>query len=327
MRFPLLFIALIGVLSGARAQEPKDTPLFLGAGVRVEHHPNDFPEYKLYAPETSEVCAPEDMGNSCGRVWWNSPQQPVLGKRYVTQMPAMIRLRGPGRDIWWLPFAHCMVDNEERKKRSASPPGVQCTTVLKRPEERMEWAIGGTAEGIDHAVPGTYTGIIPLTVTTHGNRWELDIPVTYTLHEMQDDCRIGFTRDGIPSEFKFSEDGVLKNSVHPVTYDITFDAWLCTRPGKGAVKEFRWEIRDLGPPGDQRGNPSFKVDFKPFDTGTGQSFEGRLEKSKSGTGYTWDCTPASSDRTPVTVTVEASGFQDLEPGIYKRNLRLMFSCL
>ena len=198
---PLLLCAVVflGIVSVVQAQEPADIPLFLGSGVRVDDHPNDFPEYELYAPETTEVCTPEDMGNSCGRVWWNS-RRPVLGTRYVTQVPPMVRLHGPGPDAWWIPFVHCVVEDADRKRRSTSPPGGQCMTVLKRPEEHMEWAIGGIAEGIDPAVPGTYTGMIPLTVTGPGTHWELDIPVSYTVHASS--CACTFSTSG-PQELDF----------------------------------------------------------------------------------------------------------------------------
>ena len=206
MRIFLSVIALLGILSGVQAQEPENTPLYLGSGVRVEYHPNNFPEYKRYAPKASEVCAPGDMGNSCGRVWWNSHQQPVVGKKYVTQVPAVVRLRGRGKDVWWSPFVHCMVKDAEQKLQSTSPPGVQCVTVHKQAEERMEWAIGGIVEGIDHAIPDTYTGIIPLTVTGPlVARWKLDIPVAYTVHRRQQECGLRIVD---PGQRRFSFDRV-----------------------------------------------------------------------------------------------------------------------
>ena len=295
-----LLLSALCFLPGVQAQNPEDTPLFLGSGVRVDHHPNDVPEYELYAPKTSEICAPEDMGNSCGRVWWNSRQQPVLGKRYITQVPAMVRLRGPGRDAWWIPFAHCLVENADKKLRSAGPPGVQCVTILKQPEERMEWAVGGIAEGIDQAVPGTYIGIIPLMVSGPGTRWELDIPVVYTVHTRQAECGL---RYGQPRNIDF---GTAPATSTEMTDNMTLSVSRCN---ESLVA--KWEIRDLGP---TESGPSFELDISPR-TGIREGSNTDIDNCNVGE-------PSSRENIKFT----ASGFSALPPGTYTRKLELRVWC-
>ena len=197
---PLIITLLLIPTAIIQAQD--NTPLYLGSGVKVEDHPNNFNEYRHLAPETTEICQGVEMAASCGRVWWNSRLQPKLNTRYMTQVPALVRLIGPKKDVWWAPFAHCMIDGTDRKLRSASPPGVQCITVLKSPGERMEWAIGGIVEGIDLTLPGTYNGTIPFTVTGPGTQWEIDVPVTYTVHERESSCTI--TGD-VDAEFELEQ--------------------------------------------------------------------------------------------------------------------------
>ncbi len=288
----VVFGAMPPVLPGIQAQEPEDTPLFLGSRVRVDDHPNDVSEYKLYAPRTSEICAPENMGNSCGRVWWNSRQQPVLGKQYVTQVPAMVRLRGPGKDAWWIPFVHCMVEDTDRKRRSTSPPGAQCVTMLKRQEERMEWAIGGVAEGIDLAVPGTYTGIIPLTVTGPGTRWELDIPVTYTVHMRRKSC--GLRYNTAEKDFVFDEE---------------FPGFTGEK-----TKVFSFQIRSLLP----RDPISWTVTVNTPESSDDNFTLAGVAAPASGS--------ASDESENVTVTFTGSDFENLPPGRYTRNWEILITC-
>ena len=304
MRSLLLAVVVFGamppVLPGIQAQEPEDTPLFLGSRVRVDDHPNDVSEYKLYAPRTSEVCAPENMGNSCGRVWWNSRQQPVLGKQYVTQVPAMVRLRGPGKDAWWIPFVHCMVEDKDRKQ-AKYPPGVQCVTILKRQEERMEWAIGGVAEGIDPTVPGTYTGIIPLTVTGPGTRWELDIPVTYTVHRGQSDCIVKIdSRPGGGGNRKI----VFSEEFPGFTGEKTGDFF------------FTIETRSSREP------LAWTVDVRPLPAPPGDSFELIGVPVPASGSIIVPSEPVAT----VTVTFTGSGFENLPPGKHTRNWEILITC-
>ena len=303
MRSLLFAVVIFGImpliLPGIQAQEPEDTPLFLGSGVHVDDHPNELPEYEIYAPRTSEVCAPEDMGNSCGRVWWNSRQQPALGTRYVAQVPAMIRLRGPGRDAWWVPFVHCMVKDEDRKHQSTSPPGVQCVTVLKRPEERMEWAIGGVIEGTDLAVSGTYTGIIPLIVTGPGTRWELNIPVTYTIHKEHDDCAISYSL----FDYDLIDLGEPRGRATEITKTQTLT--ICHISSGG--HDLKWEIDDLGP---TIPSPTFELEIIP-DRGNRTHIAGICNLGA----------PTSKSQ----VSFRAFNFPT-EPGTYERQLKLRMWC-
>ncbi len=284
-------VALFGILSSVHAQEePKDTPLYLGSGVRVEYHPNNFPEYKLHAPETSEVCAPEDMGNSCGRVWWNSSRNPVPGQKYVTQVPRMVRLRGQGREAWWSPFVHCMIKDVEQKLRSTSPPGVQCISMLKKPEERMEWALGGTVTGIDYAIPGTYTGIIQLTVTRSGVRWELDIPVAYIVHKSQQVCAI---RVVDPDNLDFEFDKVVEGQTR--TWNVGFGLQVL---GSGNI------IFDaLGP---ESPSPTFEL--------------------RAAIRQSFFFPPSDPPWRDYSVSFTAHGFENLSPGWYDHRWRLSVMC-
>ena len=300
-QFFLSVVLLFGILPVAIAQESQNIPLFLGSGVRVEYHPNDLPEYALYAPETSEFCAPENMGNSCGRVWWNSRQQAVLGTRYITQVPAMVRLRGPGKDVWWIPSVHCIVADADRKQQSTSSPGVSCVTMLKRPEDRMEWAIGGVAEGMDPAVPGVYTGMIPLVVTGDGTRWELDVPIVYTVHEGHDSsCTTPFfsmnPQGGWNAEVDFGsiEEGSLG------TREVT------VKLGVAAVKNAKWRVQVQIP--EEPNNP-FALSVTPTQHSGAGMFKG---------GY------ISYEPLEFTFTGE---FSKLERGNYTRDWTMIISCI
>ncbi len=290
------------MLPVVQAQEPEDTPLLLGSEVRVDYHPQDFPEYKLYAPETSEDCTPENMKNSCGRVWWNSPQHPILAKQYVAQVPAMVHLKGPGEDVWWSPLAHCMIKRADGKRRSTSPPGTQCMTVIKSSEEHIEWSVGGVAENIDHTVPGTYTGTIPFTVTGPGTRWELDIPVVYTVHASSCTCSVSIPSG--PQELDFGDVQIPSPDASPKLVKIGRD----DQKNVQIVVEFR----NCGVFYREQNRSDF-----PGDSGVSFDFIGRPTIVGDGT---------TEGTLTYSFGVQAEITSDAEPGPQEGEITFMISC-
>ena len=172
------------------------SPLRLYSGLDVQERFNGYFDYERdYAPEASEDCSPRYMPNACGHVFWGAREQPPLDVVFTASVPSIIRLDGPKGDVWWAPYVHCMIVDEMKRRYSASLPGTHCDTRLSRDGEEMEWTLGGFAEGIHADVPGTYRGMIPMTVMGASYRWEVDIPVTYIVHETMSTCSISGPAD------------------------------------------------------------------------------------------------------------------------------------
>ena len=184
-------------------------PLRLYTGLDMQERFNGYFDHERdYAPEASENCGPRYMPNACGRVIWGANEQPPLDVVFTASVPSIVRLDGPKGDVWWAPYVHCMIVNEMKHRYSASLPGTHCDTRLSRDGEEMEWTLGGFAEGMNAEVPGTYTGVIPMTVIGASYRWEVDIPITYIVHKTQSSCDVSIASNNPnPIDFGAIEEG------------------------------------------------------------------------------------------------------------------------
>lgn len=163
--------------------------LILDRGIRVEHHPNHNPYHKWYAPTVASRCTPEDF-LPCARVFWNQAHLPEFGEVYTAQVPTVVPLRGPGRDVFWAPELHCMTYDRHRGQQWASAPGLLCQTRQGEAPWHMQWVIGGSIEGLDEGVPGIYEGSITLTITSSRDTWDIEVPIRYELFQKESTCQV-----------------------------------------------------------------------------------------------------------------------------------------
>ncbi len=87
----------------------------------------------------------------------------------------------------------------------------------------MRWAFGGRMFPEEGLKPGTYTGLIPVTVHDEEDKykWEFTMPVAFTMAEVVPECRI-ITEEFVLPGIKFTDtpDGTPGSQPFPRKWDV-----------------------------------------------------------------------------------------------------------
>ena len=147
--------------------------------------------YAHAAPDHLGQCDPNHWSRGCARVLWDVHEPVPLDEPFRASIPEVVLLHGPGPPIAWQPYVRCGTYHSGVNRRTVTPvQGATCGIERTDDQERLEWSIGGRSEGADYAFPGTYTGMVDLTVENlyDDSQYAIAVPVTYEVLDKMSTC-------------------------------------------------------------------------------------------------------------------------------------------
>ncbi len=240
MRILVIILGAFLCLPALGQKKRVNDAIYVGQGIEINLHPYPYLQHKFpgTAPKDALECDPGDQRYACGKARWNSTQLP-LDVRYTTTVPAVIRMDGPMDDVIFNPFVRCIITDKEGRRMSADVPGISCRTILEQDGDYMRWAFGGRMFPEEGLKPGTYTGLIPVTVHDEEDKykWEFTMPVAFTMAEAVPRCTLKPQGDQILDfpEINFTDtpDGTPGSP----TFTRTWDVQVLAGFGEGDVKD------------------------------------------------------------------------------------------